>query len=553
MQQSKIPNLKNLFGFDYLVEYYNKYKDTDWKEWLDFDETFGNPGKQGLVGLLNLTKYDEKEHQECMEADIVENEHSQELKQPKIVFKVSQYINYLVQHEFTIMKGLNDIADFCPHFCKAVGSILCEIDPQNRKKGNPFDISCKHPIEKEILLTEYIEKSTKFYNYIRSEKIDDDIIYSTVKQVLMAISIAQRKKKFTHYDLHSYNVMMKKCDKDLVFLYVLDEENQFCVATNGHYPIIIDFGFSYISDLDNGPAYPSMAHTDVGFMSDRFDPFSDPKLFLVSVANDIDVNRKGKTNKKFKHIVKNIFGKLKLDWEAGWDETKKEGAANYVLDILEEYNDYSEVFKNYDYYCIDLIQSLIILPFEKQSYENIGRNYKVFLKEFAKIEKEIGNPFYNIYVLKGIVDVAREVRVDYLHASSSQKAVSYFSRAVFERIHHIAKYCYPKDIHYEKMLCSLICLAKNMEGIFYEVINKRMEEKMKNYSKLPVESVEEIFGIFETNIPDEYYFNSDTKVVVMNCIKEQYEEINLNKEDILTLNEIHPLMKGSYLYGLLEK
>jgi len=549
MKKGKIDDLKNLFGFNYLEEYYSKHNDTHWKEWLSFDQTFGNPGKQGLVGLMNLTKSD-REKTDDDDGDDTEKERPT----PKMVFKVSQYINYLVQHEFTVMKGLNDIADFCPHFCKAIGTILCEIDPQNRKKGNPFDITCKHPIEKEIMLTEYIEKSTKFYNYIRSDKIEDDVIYSTIKQVLMAVSIAQRKKKFTHYDLHSYNVMMKKCDKDLVFLYVLDEENQFCVPTNGHYPIIIDFGFSYISDLDNGPAYPSMAHTDVGFMSDRFDPLSDPKLFLVSVANDIDIHRDGKKTKKFKNIVKNIYGKLKLDFEAGWDETKKQGASNYVLDILEEYNEgYSKLFEDYDHYCIDIIQSLIILPFEKQNYENIGRNYKVFLKEFAKIEKEIGNPFYNIYVLKGIVDVAREVRADYLHTSSSKKAVDYFSRAVFERIHHIANYCFPKDINYEKLLCSLICLAKNIEGILYETIADRMKEKELQYNKIPVQSVEEIFGILETNIQDKYIFNSKTSVIVMNCITEAYSNITLDKEDVYELNKIHPLIKGAYLYSLISK
>ena len=54
-------------------------------EWLEFDQTFENPGKQGLVGLLKPTK------------NIKDN------KDPKFVFKISQYINYLVQHEYTVM------------------------------------------------------------------------------------------------------------------------------------------------------------------------------------------------------------------------------------------------------------------------------------------------------------------------------------------------------------------------------------------------------------------------------------------------------------------
>ena len=62
---------------------------------------------------------------------------------------------------------------------------------------------------------------------------------------------------------------------------------QHYIPTNGHYPVIIDFGFSYINDMKDGPLWPSMAHTCVGFMSDRFDWVADPKLFLVTVSGEI--------------------------------------------------------------------------------------------------------------------------------------------------------------------------------------------------------------------------------------------------------------------------
>ena len=426
--------LSEISGFDHLVTYFNKHKNTSWREWLEFDRTFDKHGKQGLVGLLKPIQDIDGE------------------KPLKFVFKISQYINYLVQHEYTVMKGLNEISGFCPHFCKTVGTLLCEIDPQARKTGNPFLITTKHPIEKEILLTEYIDNSYKLYNYIRSDKIHEDVLYSTIKQVLMGIAIAQQKKKFTHYDLHSYNIMMKKCNKDVVFLYVLDEENQFCVPTHGHYPVIIDFGFSYIDTMKDGPAWASMAHTDVGFMSDRFDPISDAKLFLVTVSREIRSKRNNKKANKFKRLVKNIFSRLEIDWESGWDIGEEKGASDFATEMLQGYNTESNLFDNYDHYCIDLIQSLIILPLEEQKYTNINESYTAFLKEFVKIENEIGNPFYNLYILKGIVDVAREVRVDYQCKKSKDKALGYFRRSVFERINCVADYCNPKGIHFEKML-----------------------------------------------------------------------------------------------------
>jgi hypothetical protein len=280
--------------FNQLVTLYENNKDKIWQDWLKVRTIFSKPGKQGLVGVMESGSH-------------------------TLVFKISQYINYLIQHELTVMKSLNSIYDYCPHFCRVIGGIICNVDPYTDRKENPFIITCKYPIEKEVLLMEYIDNSYKFYNYIKSPKIPESSLYSTVKQTLLAVSIAQKKRRFCHYDLHSANIMIKKCNKDLVFLYVLDSENQFYVATNGLRPVIIDFGFSYVGNMDNGPVWPSLGHTMVGFTSDRYDPIADPKLFLVTVSGEIDEERHSKRSKKLLNITKNLFFNLNIDWISGWD------------------------------------------------------------------------------------------------------------------------------------------------------------------------------------------------------------------------------------------
>ena len=133
------------------------------------------------------------------------------------LFKISQYINYLINHESTVMMGLAELCSYCPHFCKYVGNITAKVDPRKGKKEdeNLFEIEVKYPIEKEVLLCELVTRSCKFYNYMRTESgISENQLYSIVKQVLMSISLAQREKSFTHYDLHSNNIMMKTCNPD---------------------------------------------------------------------------------------------------------------------------------------------------------------------------------------------------------------------------------------------------------------------------------------------------------------------------------------------------
>lgn len=520
-------NLNEVSGYSDLVSYYEQNKDKPWREWLKFAKLFDKPGKQGLVGIFKLVDNDRK-----------------------YVFKISQYINYLIYHEYVVMRGLNDISKYCPHFCKSIGTIKAEVEPKVRKAVNPFDVRSKYPVHTEILLSEYIDKSFKFYNYIRSDKINEDVLYSTIKQVLMGIIIAQKKKQFVHYDLHSFNIMMRRCNKDVVFLYVLDEENQFCVPTLGHYPVIIDFGFSYISDMEDGPLWASMAHTDVGFMSDRFDWVADPKLFLVSVSGEIKEKRKTRKAKRLRRMVRNMFYSLDIDWDSGWDEADDKGASDYVLDIVKDYNNCSQLFEEYDHYCIDLIQSLIILPIEEQDYSNVDKSYTAWLKEWVKIENEISNPFYTLYILKGVVDAARNVRADYMQPLTRKIAINMFRDAIYERLGQVSKFCRPKNIHFEKMLCSLLVFSKNIEGIFHDVITARMSEKQKEYNRMPLQSTEQIYGAVSANIPDEYEYNDKTSVFILDSMGESCDVFTIPEEELKNVNEIHPLARGTFIYDL---
>jgi hypothetical protein len=513
--------------YNKLVSEFETNKDRNWNDWLIFDKVLEKPGKQGVVGIFK----------------------SKTNKDSQYLFKMSQILNYLVYHEITIMIGLNEISNFCPHFCKGIGTIKCKTEP-DRKSIEPFNIKSKYPIEKEVLLCEYIENSSKFYNYIRSDRISEDILYSIIKQVLMGINIAQKMKKFTHYDLHSNNIMIKKCNKDIVFIYKIDEENQFCVPTFGYYPIIIDFGFSFIENMNNNPLWTSLAHTDVGFMSDRFDSIADPKLFLITVSDEIKNRRLTKKSKCLRRVVKNIFNPLKIDDDSGWDNVDKKGAADYVLEIMEIYNDKSKMFKDYDYYCIDILQSLIILPLEPQDYKDIEKNFKAFLKEWIKIENEISNVFYNLYILKETVNIVRDVRSYYIDDSTREKALMIFRNGLHEIIDKVSKFCRPKNIHYEKLLCAMILFARNIEGMLYDIINTRMTEKEKEYSKMPLKNIEQMFGAIEVNIPDTYKYNENTIFLIMDCVSKNYSLYEIPKNEISNINSMNNMYRGTYVYDL---
>jgi len=516
MPCANIVNTRNK-NYNEILLYINSNTDRDWNDWLEFDTIFNKPGKQGFVGLFRL---------------------KEDAQNRRVIFKISQYMDNLIKHESVIMNGLNDVGDYCQNFCRFYKTIKMQVNPKVTKKDNPFLITHKYPVETDVLLCEYLENSYKFYNYIRasSDRINENMLYSICKQVLLSISISQKKKKFTHYDLHSFNVMCKKCDDDEVFLYITGKKSRYCVPSYGFYPIIIDFGFSYIEDMEDNILWTSLSNTNIGFISDRYDNITDSKLFLVTVSNEIKNKRNTKKSAKFVNLIKNIFKPLDIDWDCGWDNVSDCGASDHIVDMISNRCKESIIFSEYRNYCIDMFHSLIILPLEKHSYTDLKDNFTVFLKEWVKIENEISSPYYNLYILFGIIESVREVRADYINNSSKNDAIKKFTILVNEKIFKVTKFCNPKNIHYEKMLCSLIILSKNMEGFLHEIINERVTEKYEEYDKMDLKNVDDIFKSVDKNIVSSYTYNKNTKITVFDSVKKLSCYFTITDDDIKILN-----------------
>jgi hypothetical protein len=515
---------------DKLRKYYEKNKNKKWSEWLSLKHIFKKTGNQGIVGILT-----------AKDDDTI-----------KYVFKISQYLNYLPQHELSVMEGLSKIWDYCPHFCRSIGLLTVDIDPERNKDENPLNVKkSKYTIEKEMILSEFIDNSYKFKNYIYSEDVDDKILYSTIKQVLLSLALAQKECSFTHYDLHSNNIMMKRCSRDLVFLYILDENDQFLVPTYGAYPVIIDFGFSYSEGMNNGPLWASLNHTEAGFTSDRFDPIADPKLFLVTVSDEIKYTRNNRKSRELRYITKNIYNCLDIDWESGWDTDTTSNVTDKLINRLSKYSKISRLFKEYEYYCIDILTSLIILPIEPQPHDKLEVSYMTFLKEFIKIENEISDPFFCIYILKVIVDTAREVRKDYMDKNKRDSAIRYMRHSLFEKVNSIAKYVRLKTLNFDAMLCALLYLGRAMEGLIFESLKKKMKKKNKAYENVPLKTPQEVYSAIEVNIEDDYEINENTTIFVIDNLRKTSYPIYLNKKDRDYINEFKTISKGAEIYNLI--
>jgi hypothetical protein len=499
---------------------------------------FLDRGKQGIVGkcLINNIEY---------------------------VYKISQYMNYLPDHEYLIMKGLNDILSICPHFCKVFTKCKLPINPKFRDNDkNPFELDegSSKSIMIDVLFMEYIPKSISLLKLIKHGNFLH--IINVIKQVLIAVVISQKFKHFAHYDLHSLNILLKSCDKDEVNLYIIDDDNAFCIPTYGNNPIIIDHGFGYSKDLENNPSYISLAYTDSGYVSPAYDSLADPKIFLVSVSDDFkELRNKSKYTKKFRNIVKNLFNKLDIDWQSGWDKPREGPIIDQVFEYIENVDEKSLLFREYPHYCMDMLQSLITLPISLKiegSYKELRKSYKVLVNEFYKIETEVHNLFYSLYIFRNIIDLARLLKPKYDNTETREEAIIYFRRELGNIINSVVKFCLLKGVDFEKILCSLYVFQEQLEFQLYHLLNKTLKRKYKDYNRLDIQCIEHIYGLIDINFKDKYEYNINTKINIYDTrfygtdkFIENPQILELNEDMIENLNDMNYLSRGLYLMSFL--
>ena len=463
-------------------------------------------------------------------------------KNRNVVFKVAKQTDFLMEHEFLVLQRIRNKLFYCPHFMKVYGLETLKCEPEVKKNVSPFLITSKYPLLKKVIFEEYIS-GKKLFVHVKNGTTPFSAIMSIIKQVLCAIFIAQTEVKFTHYDLHSENVILSPCDQETVYLYLFPKKS-FLIPSFGYTAKVIDFGFAFVDKVNENFLDSSMGHTNVGFCSDRFDPVADVKLFLISLVFDMAQNgRSDEKFKKFSDLVRNLFHPLSVDWETGWDTIHKKSAAELLMKHLEktcnrDLIETSKIFSKYLPYSLDLLCNIIILPLEEKQYKDrdIKFSFETFIKEFLKIEQQISSHKYNMYILKCVIESARKHKEIYLE--KKEEGVALFRRDVSHAILSVSNFCLPKNIHYEKMLLSLYKFAYCAEGFFYDFFEYNCRRKIEEYNQLPFSSVTEVVEILSSQFPEKYTYTANTKIIVIDSQRKTKQEIFLNEKLAQEINGV---------------
>jgi len=309
----------------------------------------------------------------------------------QVIIKVPQEVSGLagLLREYYIgITCINKMRYLMPTMMYTLGAFLCPKLNSKKKicsgKGKKTAFVIYEKIKGESLADLLENKRIKFNTWL--------ILFA---QLLLTLETAQREIRFTHFDLHPGNVMVKE-DDDLSYTIPLDNTT-YHVNKPGHIPIIIDFGLSCV--YDDGKYIGSYDFPNFGMINFMV-PGYDMYKFIIFSAD----HATGKMRKQISQVLEfygddelyQILEKGDKNLKKAVDEYVKKGTydkpATYtpqqMVDWLLSSKKYSKILNPY-IKATDRVQYLPIQYSSSiQGYNDIFNNTDVGGDKAIKIAKQ---------------------------------------------------------------------------------------------------------------------------------------------------------------------
>ena len=201
------------------------------KKWFATVKRTGNKGMQGYIILG-----------EFLDKDI-----------PVIIklpLNSGSFENDLIREYFVGIMGVNNLRYILPTFVYTLGAFRCSAPPEVNDESSSEDSSM---LREEITLCEDAGEGDSVYviyenipgktliDMLSDEEINFTQFVRILAQVALSLEVAQRHIRFTHYDLHPGNIMIRE-DEEKGFAYNVCLDESTYQITDTQMPVIIDLG-----------------------------------------------------------------------------------------------------------------------------------------------------------------------------------------------------------------------------------------------------------------------------------------------------------------------
>lgn len=500
------------------------------KRHLKFVRSFGSRGVQGIVGTVELCD-----------------------SSTPVVFKTSVDINRTVEHEYKILEYLNNIREYCPHFVRSLGMIELPISREFIEECYKFSLFYNgETLPRSIMFMECVNKFP-FYKLCQATT-DKNIITSQICQILIALETAQRKCSFTHYDLHTSNILIQHCEPNSVFLYRIGGK-YFCIPTYGFFPIIIDTGISYCKCIEGDVIMTNTDNYDRGFQSTVYDGLNDIHHFLLTTFYYIEPDSDAYDSLSNK--IKFIFRHLPVLKKSGWKVLPKE-ISEIAIDKIKRdckyYRKY-DLFYEYNRPSIEVLNGLISLPIKNRENESFTECFTNMMTQFHKmIDIDDFSEADVMFVLRTLVDCVNSVR-----KNNTGDYIDKFKRDIYDKIsivlHNNVNY---KDVNYEILLESMILFGYTLETVYYKNIYENNKIISEAYKKTVIKCPTDMVQYIGKNLTPHMNIDNDTIVYVWDVDKETNSKRSCKSMTREQLSKINNgvnntfVNRGKALWDLLE-
>jgi serine/threonine protein kinase len=211
----------------------------------------------------------------------------------QVVIKVAQKsdgIESKLREYFIGIKSVNKLRSLIPTFVYTIGAFLYPKPTntgklQNDKKGENTAFVVYEKIDGETIST-----------LLKKDKLTFKQFLSIFIQLLLGLEVAQREARFTHFDLHTDNVMVRENDVDSYNINL--DMSTYSVVNPEFIPVIIDFGAAtcFIENRYIG-SYDYIKHGMLNFMVPGYDMY---KFLVYCVRKTINQELKQKLISMFR-------------------------------------------------------------------------------------------------------------------------------------------------------------------------------------------------------------------------------------------------------------
>lgn len=486
---------------------------------LNFVRVFSSDSVQGTAGIITLKGIDSV----------------------PIVFKISNGVDYAIEHESQVLEDLKDIELFCPHFMSKYESMDLPISSLFFKDPDPekgFMEENSDYFVTSVLFTEYISKYS-YYHYLMTG--NKTVINSLILQILCALHMSQTHSKLTHYDLHLDNILIRSCDENTIHIYDLDDKHTILVPTYGNVPVLIDMGSSYSKSTDK--LVTSIEHYHHGLQSCIFDKFNDLHHLLLATFSCLSEEEKeGEdyyNNVYYKLMC--LFSPIPLWRNKGWkilDYDLVDALMYYLLENCEfvTNKDKKYAFKDYFEDVIESINAVVTIPFSNYTKEEIDlklpRLWDALFDHIYKIINftSITNESECIYIIK-------EIASAYLNFKHNDVPMNRCIELTKNKLSIVLDSDEMKMLNIREMISIFSEIAPYLSGFYNIFLNKNMTIVNNAYTILEdgynIKGVESVIEYLKKQIPCSLDVVSNKEYTVY-----YFDGVNkIQKKKILTFSE----------------